>query len=109
MTSKRKGKTAEEKIVEEKTAASARSKGPGRPPGSPNKTYLDAKHIPAACPACLSTNLKAVRGSDPIVKELAGVDANGFAYSKIRWQRSVCDDCDQHVTVRTYFPAKENA
>lgn len=111
MTSKRKGKAAQSnqakngtKPPQEKTA-----KAPGRPPGSKNKRYADVKHIPAVCPTCNSTQLRKLRGSKPIIRDLEGVDANGFAYSKVRWQRSICVDCEQLVTVRSYFPAKNNA
>lgn len=80
----------------------------GRPQGSKNIQYANAVHIPPTCPICGSAELRAVKGSPPIQRRVVGRLSSGMEYVAIRWQRCECS-CGQRVTVRTYFPAKNNA
>jgi hypothetical protein len=76
----------------------------GRPAGSKNHNYAEAVAIPAACPACGSTELKAAPGRPvPVTaQDLAG-EVNGFVYSRVEWHDKECG-CGQRVRVRVYLP-----
>ncbi len=80
-------------------------RGPGRPKGSKNREYAAAVEIPAACPKCGDSDLKALPISARL-KEISGVLRDGYAYRAIRYQNCRCG-CGQYVTVRTYLPAEK--
>jgi hypothetical protein len=68
----------------------------GRPPGQPNRTYVDVEEHPAMCPQCGSTRLTVVRGSSS--QEMAYA---GDKYDRVVWRLKQCE-CGQYVKVRTY-------
>lgn len=75
----------------------------GRPKGSKNKKYEEAKSvsIPAVCPKCKSTALKRMPGRG-VRKAYKGILDSGHEYSHMILARHRCDDCGQYVMVKEY-------
>ena len=84
-----------------------RKKSPGRPRGRKNRTYEAVVELPAACPKCGGTDLKAVRGAEPLVRQIEG-SWEGRDYNRVVWRSKQCATagCGQFLKVRTY--EKEN-
>jgi hypothetical protein len=72
----------------------------GRPKGSKTRTYDVVTHIPPKCRKCGSTELSAVPGAQPIVRDICGT-IHGDSYDRVIWRRKQCV-CGQLVEVRTY-------
>ena len=79
------------------------SKPKGRPKGSRNKAYSQARslRIPPACPNCKGLSLSPVPGAPKIRKKLSG-EIEGVSFRAVEWQRCRCDQCGQYIMVRTY-------
>ena len=75
----------------------------GRPKGSKNKKYEEAKSvsIPAVCPKCRSTELRRMPGR-ATTRPYKGILDSGHEYSHIIWARHKCDSCGQLVMVKEY-------
>lgn len=74
----------------------------GRPAGSKNKVYDVTRSRPPRC-KCGSTRIVAVPGAKPVEKAIPGKDHDGQPYDGLRWQRSRCEACGQHVNVITPY------
>lgn len=61
--------------------------------------------LPASCPHCRSTQLKAVR----IVADrtLVGRIAGGQRYNRVVWRDKTCEGCGARVRVRSYHHTGE--
>lgn len=73
----------------------------GRPAGSKNFQYADALELPAACPACGSSELRTVPGAKVSEMHTPGRMFD-VAYRRIEWHNKVCP-CGQRVRVRKFF------
>lgn len=74
---------------------------PGRPKGAPPLEWATAIEIPAHCPTCNSSDLRAIGGS-PQEMATAG-EIRGERFDKVVWKNRRCQNCGQYVRVRAYL------
>lgn len=76
----------------------AKPRGPGRPPGSPNKDYLVTQSRLPFCKKCGSTNL--LRIKKVYERKYNGIEPDGFRYNLVVWSNSKCQNCGQANRIR---------
>ncbi len=73
----------------------------GRPPGSPNREYLDLIVLPPACPRCEGTEFTP-RAQTRSLEVTGCVPGENRVYNRIVWSKARCVACGQWLAFREY-------